>query len=300
MGAMLDDFRLAVRSVARSPGYAAIAVVTMALGIGAITAIFSVVNGTFLRPLPYPDAERLIQVRTVFENGFQGPFSYPDFEDLRDQNRTLAGLALYFNRTYSAAMAEQGFRVAWAGVSPNFLSVVGVPPALGRAFTADEEQTGGPVAIVSYGYWQNRLAGRSDFASQSVRVNDRTYSVIGVMPRGYDFPAGTDLWAPMQPMTHNRTSRGFQLVGRLQDDISVAAAQQDLSAIAVRLKQQYGNGANMVDASVRPVMEQLAGNVRAALTVLLGASGVLLLVARSEEHTSELQSQSNLVCRLLL
>ena len=279
MGAILDDFRLALRSVARSPGYAAIAVVTMALGIGATTAIFSVVNGTFLRPLPYPDAERLIQVRTVFENGFLGSFSYPDFEDLRDQNRTLAGLSLYATRTASAAAAEQGFRVTWAQVAPDFLSVIGVPPALGRAFTAEEEQAGGPVAIVSYGYWQSRLAGRSDFASQSVRVNDRTYAVIGVMPRGYDFPAGSDLWAPMQPFAHNRTARGFGVVGRLQDDVSVAAAQQDLSAIAVRLKQQYGDGANMVDASVRPVMEQLAGNVRAALTVLLGASGVLLLVA---------------------
>ena len=279
MGAMIDDFRLALRSVARSPGYAAIAVAMLALGLGATTAIFSVVNGTFLRPLPYPNAERLIQVRTVFEGGFLGSFSYPDFEDLRDQNRTLAGLALYANPTASAATAEQGFRVAWAQVSPDFLSVIGVPPTLGRAFTADEEQTGGPVAIVSYGFWQSRLAGRSDLASQSVRVNDRTYSVIGVMPRGYDFPAGNDLWAPMQPGTHNRTSRGYQVVGRLQDGVSVEAAQQDLSAIAVRLKQLHGDGANMVDASVRPVMEQLAGNVRAALTVLLGASGVLLLVA---------------------
>jgi putative ABC transport system permease protein len=279
MSAILTDFRLALRSMTRSPGYAAIAVVTLALGIGATTAIFSVVNGIFLRPLPYPNAERLLQIRTVFESGFLGSFSYPDFEDLRDQNRSLAGLALYANRTASAATAEQGVRVSWTQVSPQFLSVIGVPPALGRAFTVEEEHNGGPVAIVSYGYWQSRLEGRSDFASQSVRVNDRTYEVIGVMPRGYDFPAGTDLWAPMQPMTHNRTSRGYQVVGRLQDDISVAAAQQDLSAIAVRLKQQYGDGANMVDASVRPVMEQLAGNVRAALTVLLGASGVLLLVA---------------------
>ncbi len=191
----------------------------------------------------------------------------------------MAGLALYANPTASAATGEQGFRVAWAQVSPDFLSVIGVPPASGRAFTADEEGTGGPVAIVSYGFWQSRLAGRSDLAGQSVRVNDRTYSVIGVMPRGYDFPSGTDLWAPMQPGTHNRTSRGYQVVGRLQDDVSVEAAQQDLSAIAVRLKQLHGDGANMVDASVRPVMEQLAGNVRAALTVLLGASGVLLLVA---------------------
>src|SRR5688572_29954505 len=184
MGAMLDDFRLAVRSVARSRGYAAIAVVTLALGIGATTAIFSVVNGIFLRPLPYPEPERLIQVRTVFENGFLGSFSYPDFEDLRDQNRTLAGLALYASPTASAATGGQGFRVAWAQVSPEFLSVIGVPPVLGRAFTGEEEGTGGPVAIVSYGFWQNRLAGRSDLAGQSVRVNDRTYSVIGVVPRG--------------------------------------------------------------------------------------------------------------------
>ena len=279
LGAIFDDFRLALRSLARNPGYAAIAVVTLALGIGATTAIFSVVNGTFLRPLPYPNADRLIQVRTVFESGFQGSFSYPDFEDLRDQNRTLAGLALYLNRTASAAMAEQGFRVTRAGVSPDFLSVVGVPPALGRAFTADEEQNGEPVAIVSYGFWQNRLAGRSDFASQSVRVDDRTYTVIGVMPRGYDFPVGTELWTPVRRGTQNRTSRSYLVVGRLQDDVSVEAAQQDLSAIAVQLKQLHGDGANMVDASVRPLMEQLAGNVRAALTLLLGASGVLLLVA---------------------
>src|SRR5262245_24529744 len=252
----------------------------MALGIGATTAIFSVVNGTFLRPLPYPEPERLIQVRTVFANGFLGPFSYPDFEDLRGQNRTLAGLSLYANRTASAAAAEQGFRVTWTTVAPDFLSVIGVPPALGRAFTDDEEQTGGAVALVSYGYWQNRLAGRSDFASQSVRVNERTYAIIGVMPRGYDFPAGTDLWAPQQPMAgQNRTARGYGVVGRLRDDVSVAAAQQDLSAIAKRLKQLHGDGANMVDATVRPLMEQLAGNVRAALTVLLVASGALLLVA---------------------
>src|SRR5262249_21723790 len=141
MGAIIDDFRLALRSVSRSRGYAAIAVGTLALGLGATTAIFSVVNGIFLRPLPYPSAERLLEVRTVFENGFLGSFSYPDFEDLRDQNRTLAGLALYANRTASAAAAEQGFRVAWTQVSPEFFSVIGMPPAQGRGFTSDEQRT---------------------------------------------------------------------------------------------------------------------------------------------------------------
>src|SRR5688572_25331361 len=125
MGAILDDFRLAVRSVARSPGYAVIAVVTLALGIGATTAIFSVANGVFLRPLPYPNAERLMEPLTIFAGGSQGSFSYPDFEDLRDQNRTFEGLAAYTNRGASAAMGEQGFRVGWTQVSPGFLSLIG-------------------------------------------------------------------------------------------------------------------------------------------------------------------------------
>ena len=276
-----QDLRYAFRSFANQPGFAATVVLILALGLGATTAIFSVVNGIFLRPLPYPNAERLMQPLTIFASGFQGSFSYPDFEDLRDQNRTFAGLAAYANRGASAAMGEQGFRVGWTSVSPGFLSLIGVPPALGRGFTADEEQTGATVALVSYGYWQNRLAGRSDFASQSVRVNERTYAIIGVMPPGYDFPAGTDLWAPFQQPTagQNRTARGYGVVGRLRDDVSVTAAQQDLSAIARRLKQLHGDGANMVDATVRPLMELIAGNVRAALTVLLVASGALLLVA---------------------
>lgn len=277
---LFRDLHGSVRLLLRSRAYALIVVLTLALGIGATTAIFSVVNGIFLRPLPYPGAERLMQLRMVYEGGFQGRlFSYPDFEDLQEQNRTFAGLAAYVDRTASAATAEQALRVAWTQVSPGFLSVIGVPPALGRGFSADEEQTGGPVAVVSYRYWQDRLRGRSDLTGESVRVNDRTYTVIGVMPHGYDFPPGTELWAPLEPMTHNRTAKGVQVVGRLRDDVSAAAAQQDLSAIAARLKQQYGDGEDMVDATVRPVLEQLAGNMRAALTVLLGASGALLLVA---------------------
>ena len=249
---LLSDIRHTFRQFGRAPGFVVVAVMTLALGIGATTAIFSVVNGVFLRPLPYPNAERLMQPLTIFASGSQGSFSYPDFEDLRDQNRTFLGLAAYTIRGASAAMGGQGFRVGWTRVSPGFLSLIGKPPALGRGFTADEEQTGGPVAVVSYGYWQNRLAGRSDFASESVRVNDQTYTVIGVMPRGYDFPAGTELWAPLQPPGHtSRTAKGYQVVGRLRDDIFATAAQQDLSAVAARLKQQYGDDEDMVAASAR-------------------------------------------------
>jgi putative ABC transport system permease protein len=280
MGSLLSDLRLALRRFAKNPGYAAIAVVTLALGIGASTATFSVVNGVLLEPLPYPGAERLMQVRTVLANGFAFNLnSYPDYEDLREQNRSFSGLAAYADSTASAVADGRADRVAMTQVSPGFFSLLDVAPALGRVFSPDEERIGTEVVIVSHGYWRSHLSGREDFASQTIRVNNRTYSVIGVMPRAYDFPAGTDLWLPLAPGPQNRTSHGFQIVGRLLDSISAEAAQQDLSAIAQSLKQQYGDDEDMVAASVQSVLEQLVGRIRPALTLLLGASGVLLLVA---------------------
>src|SRR5437762_6615747 len=242
MGSILSDLRLALRRLAQSPSYAAIAAVTLALGIGASTATFSVVNGVVLQPLPYPHAERLMQVRTVFENGYASALnSYPDYEDLREQNRSFTGLAAYMESRASAATGGQVDRVALTQVSPGFFSVLGVAPALGRVFSADEERAGEPLAIVSYGYWQSHLSGREDFATQTIRVNNQSYALIGVTPRTYEFPAGADLWVPLAPGKQYRTSHGFQVVGRLRDDVSAAAAELDLSGIAQRVKQQFGD-----------------------------------------------------------
>jgi putative ABC transport system permease protein len=280
MDSLFTDLNLALRRLAKSPSQATIVAATLALGLGASTATFSVVNGVVLQPLPYPQAERLMQVRTVFANGSAGNLaSYPDYEDLREQNDSFTGLAAYAESPASAVADGRANRVSLTEVSPGFLSVLGVEPALGRALSADEERAGERVAVVSYGYWQSRLGGREDFARTSIRMNDGSYAVIGVMPPSYDFPAGTDLWVPVAPGTRHRTAHGFLVVGRLRDDVSAPAAQQELSAIAQRLKQQYGDDEDMVAASVRPVLEQLVGGVRPALLLLLGASGVLLLVA---------------------
>src|SRR5689334_6984989 len=143
MGSVLNDLRLALRRLAGSPSYAAIATVTLALGIGASTATFSVVNGVVLRPLPYPHAERLMEVRTVFANGYPANrTSYPDYEDLREQNRSFSGLAVYADSRASAAVGGQADRVVLTQVSAGFFSVLGVAPALGREFSADEERAG--------------------------------------------------------------------------------------------------------------------------------------------------------------
>jgi putative ABC transport system permease protein len=277
---MLNDLRLALRGFSRNPGFAAVAVATLALGIGASTAIFSVLNGVLLRALPYPTPDRLMQVSTVFTNGYTaGQVSYPNFDDLRAQSGSFDGLAAYSGWTTSAAAGSEGFRVEWAQVSADFFGTLGVAPRLGRVFSADEQKAGTPVAVVSYGYWQSRLGGRPDVAGETVRVGETVYPVVGVMPRGYDFPAGTELWVPREPLTEGRTANNWRVVGRLANGVSESQAQADLTTIARRLKAQYGDDTAMTDAAVRPMLDTLVGDVRPALLLLFGAAGVLLLVA---------------------
>jgi predicted permease len=276
---VLNDLRLALRGLSKSPGFATIAIVTLALGIGASTAIFSVVSGVLLRSLPYPNPDGLMHVATVNQFGRSIRVSYPDYEDLRDGNGSFAEIAAYAGWTTSAATAGQAFRVEWAQVTSGFFPTLGVAPAMGRVFNDDEERSGQQVAVVSHGYWRNRLNDNGNFADQMVRVGDRDYPVIGVMPSGYDFPVGTELWVPREPATEGRTAHNWSVVGRLRDGVSPDRAQQDLSAIAQRIKEQYGDDTDMTDAAARPLLEQLVGNVRPALLVLLGAACILLLVA---------------------
>ncbi len=276
---MIHDLRHVLRSLRKSPGFTSVAVLTLALGIGANTSIFSVVHGVLMRPLPYPHPDALMDIETVFENGASGNSAYPDFEDLRDQNHSFAAMAAYANWTASAAAQGQGFRVAWAHVSASFFPTLGVAPGLGRVFNTDDERAGQRVAVVSYGYWQSRLGGRVGLKTESVHVGDQAYAVIGVMPRGYDFPAGTEVWVPREARTEKRTAQNWHVIGRLPLGVSLDRAQEDLSAIAQRIRQQYGDDTYMTGAAVRPLVEQLVGSVRPALLVLLGAAGVLLLVA---------------------
>ena len=276
---MLNDLRLAFRTLSKSAGFATLAIATLALGIGASTAIFSVVNGVLLQPLPYPDAHRLMQIESVFPSGFIGRVSYPNFTDLRERNRSFEELAAYAAWTTSATDAGEGFRVDWAQADARLFSVVGASPAVGRVFSTDEEQRGERVAVVSYGYWETRLAGNPNLSDRFVRVGDAVYSIVGVLPRGQEFPAGAELWVPRTPATESRSAQNYSVVGRLRDGVSSAQAQQDLSGIARRLKEQYGDDTSALDFAVRPVLDRMVRDVRPALLVALGAAGVLLLIA---------------------
>jgi putative ABC transport system permease protein len=276
---MLDDFRIALRSLSRNSGLASIAIATLALGLGASTAIFSVVSGVLLKPLPYPQPDRMVQVGSVFASGFVGRVSYPSVVDLREQSGSFSAVAAYAAWTTSAMMAGEGLRIHWAQANAELFAVTRVTPAIGRVFTAEEEQRGDELAVVSYGFWESRLAGDRNLTDRTLRVGDAVYSIVGVLPRGHAFPESTEVWVPRTPAVESRSAQNWSVVGRLRDGVTLAQAQQDTSAIARRLREQYGDDQSMVDVALRPVLDSVVGSVRSALLIALGAAGVLLLVA---------------------
>jgi putative ABC transport system permease protein len=283
MDSFLRDLRYATRGLLRTPGFFAVAVLTLALGIGATTAIFSVIDGVLLRPLPYPDAERIVQLWQVGEKGGHGQVSDPNFEDWRTQTRSFAAMA-EFNSGGVVSITGVGepVRARAADVSRGFFEVLGVQPEGGRLFTDDEMRLGAaPAVIVSHRFGQQQLGGGRAALGRTLAFGDRTYTVVGVMPAWVDFPAGVDLWTPreLEPINTHRTGHNWRAIARVKDGVSVAMAQAEISAVSKRLKQQYGDETWMADAAAVPLREQMVGPVRPALLVLLAASAVLLLIA---------------------
>ncbi|HEX8880693.1 MAG TPA: ABC transporter permease [Candidatus Acidoferrum sp.] len=286
---LFSDCRLAFRMFRKSPGFAAVAVVTLALGIGASTSIFSVVDAVLLRPLPFPNPQQVMTVWELSANGRRMHLADPNFLDFRGQNRTLVGLAQFSSGPESVAGGSEPVRMNVAAVSRDFFKVMGVEPVRGREFAADELRVHGtPAMIVSYGYWQQYLGGRPDFSNVRLTMEGQVYSIVGVMPRGFDFPQGVSAWVSREQLyewTSSRTSHNGEGVGRLRDGISLEQARADLSTIARRIKGQYGkdtdinSGYMLVDAAIVPLADAMVGNVRAALVALFAAVLLLFLVA---------------------
>jgi predicted permease len=282
MDSFLRDLRFVARSMAKSPGFFVIVVATLGLGIGATTAIFSVVNGVLLRPLPYPQPDRILQVWQVNKNGGDVQFSDPNFIDVRAESRSLASMAEFTdNGTVSVVTTRDAVRAHVATVSRDFFSILGVQPVLGRGFVADEQRVGAPpAAIVSHGFWQRALGGAPSALGAVINFDDKAFRVVGVMPASVDVPVGVDLWLPRELAgpSQYRTGHNFRVVARLRDGVTLAQARRETSAIAKSLKQQYGDETWMYDAHLVPLREQMVGDVRPALVVLLAASGFLLLI----------------------
>ena len=293
----MSDGRYALRQLRKNPGFTAVAVLTLALGIGATTAIFSVVYGVLLRPLPFPDPDRIVAVFEVTSSGRPSRLADPNFDDFRDQSRSFRAIAKYDDSVVSVAGASEPTRTRAASVSPGFLQVFGVRPALGRDFEASDARPGAaPTLLVSHDYWRYQLGSPRDLSPLRLKLDNAVFSVIGVLPAGFAFPAQVDLWLPsdLEGENPSRTSHNYSAVARLQDGVTTAQARADLSAIARRIRATSSEQGDylLADATVTPLHESLTGRARPALLVLLGAVGFLLLVACANVANLQLAQMS--------
>jgi putative ABC transport system permease protein len=285
MYSLIKDIRFGIRGMLKRPSFAVIAVVTLALGIGASTAIFTVVDAALLRGLPYKSPDRLYHLweRTPQSEFSKREFSYPDYQDYQ-QNTVFEGLAGYTGGGAILSGYGEPESLNAPRASANFFSVLGVEPILGRTFQPDEDKPGAAkVTVLTYGLWQRRFGGDTSVIGRALTINGETYTVVGVLPANFQFalrPA--DLFLPYQP-TQSQLSRRFMhgtnLIGRLKTDVGVAQAQSELSVIASRIEQQYPDSHAATKARLVPLQEEVVGTVRPILLVLLAAVGFVLLIA---------------------
>lgn len=284
LDAFQRDLKYAARSLLRSPGFAAVAIVTLALGIGANSAIFSIVNTVLLRPLPYPDADRLVRVHELNRRGRPMNVPWANFVDWREQARAFDALGA-FNTTVTTVLGgDRPARARVSGVSREFFQVFGLAPVVGRTTLPEEHVEGAdPSVLVSHAFWEAELGGTQDLSGRTLRVAGLNARIVGVMPRGFGFPSGTDVWFPAEifPQTPSRSAHNYRVVGRIREDVTPARARDDMNGVAVRLSQSYPGDADAVGATLETLQEELAGPVRRPLLLLLGAAGFVLLVACS-------------------
>ncbi len=281
MQTLWHDLRQAARLVRNRPGFSAAAMLSLALGIGACTSIFSVVNGVLLQPLPYPEPDRIVQLREVAQTGRRMPIAEPNFLDVRARNRSLEAMAQYRSGLEAVTGGSEPVRTRTTLVSNEFFRVMGVPPLVGHASLVEDGKSGEALAAVSYGFWQRLLGGRTDLSDARLRIDDRSHSVAGVMPQGFGFPGATDVWIARElfPAQTSRTAHNWSVVARIRSDVSLDQARSDVSVIGKHIKEEHGAEVDAADLALIPLQESMVGQVRSGLLILLAAVGFLLLVA---------------------
>jgi putative ABC transport system permease protein len=284
MTTLWQDCRYGLRQLRRNPGLTAVAILTLALGIGANTAIFSVVNAALLEPLPFRNPGRLVALWETEAAPGNYPLTGPDYLDWQAQNRTLASTSLYawtMTENLSGVGLAQPVRVV--PTQANFFSTIGANPFLGRAFAPSEDRAGrNDVAVLSYGFWKSHFGGQRGAVGKTIELNDAAVQVIGVMPRWFNFPEGAELWTPMDMSPENLGGRGghnWRAIARMKPGVTPAQAAADLTDIETRLGRLYPDNDKGVKAVTVPLRQQLTYDVRSQLLILLGAVALVLLIA---------------------
>ena len=282
---VVQDLRFALRQFRRNPGFAATAIVILALGMGASVAIFAFVDAALLKPLPYAEPGRLVSVRERGANFSGGPLSYPDYVDWKRTNTVFSSMAAYGGTGYDLSTPSGTEPAPGARVGAEFFRTLGIKPALGRDFEAGEESPGAaPVVILSYGAWTRRYGGRADVVGKSVILSGEAYTVIGVLPREFQFAPrdNAEFWTPLVPAREcdqRRSCHGLSALARLKAGATVAGAQDQIEAIAAQLERMYPDSNRGQGGSVISLSESIVGDIRPILLVLLGGAGLLLLIA---------------------
>ena len=289
MGTLLQDLRFGFRMLKKSPGFTAVAVVTLALGIGANTALFSVVNGVLLSPLPFPQPDQLVTLHENKPNFEGGSISYPNFRDWRKENHTFSSLALARAYAFSLTGIGEAEQLTGEFISSDFFAVLGVRPVIGRTFTEAEEPVGaGPVALISAGLWQRKFSSKPDILGTNITLDGRDYTIIGVIPSNLqlDIPGFRDsqIYAPIgqwsNPILLERSAGlGFHGIGRLKPGVTIEQARADMDGVTRSLAEAFPDADKGISANLRPLKEQMTGSIRPLLLMLLASVGFVLLIA---------------------
>jgi putative ABC transport system permease protein len=297
---MLQDLRYGVRSLTKTPAFTIIALIVLALGIGANTAIFTVINTVLLRPLPYPDSDRLAmlwETNPRFQIGVDTlPVTHGNFMDWREQNSVFEELSAVGPGRVNISGDGEPERINGASVSVNFFTLMGSQPIMGRAFLEEAEKPGNAkVVVLSHAFWHRRFAADPSVIGTTLTLDGESYNIIGVAPVGFHFPRAnelpsfvgassqTDLWRPMvmsdEFVTKKRANHQLCVIAKLKGGVTREIAQAQMSALAARLEQSYPDSNQGIGVKVVPLTEQVVGNVRVGLLVLMGAVGLVLLIA---------------------
>ncbi|MGH9776105.1 MAG: ABC transporter permease [Candidatus Acidiferrales bacterium] len=288
----MQDLKYALRMLIKSPGFTAVAVLTLALGIGANTAIFSVINGVLLKPLPYPQPDHLVAVFGRFTNiGLpkdQNYFSIPEFADLKELNKSFSDVALVTTDSFNLTGSGRPERATGIDATPNFFALLGLRPVLGRFFIPEEGQAGrDQVVVISSGLWKRRYASDPNIVGRTIEVNAKPMTVVGVLPENFHFLVDADMWKPLAFVPadlapDNRGNHGYLAFGRIKPELSLAQARADMKTVT---KEMIARTANYpyneynFEVELVPLLEQTVGDIKLALWVLVGAVGFVLLIA---------------------
>ena len=285
MDTLLQDLRYAARKLLRTPGFTLVAVATLALAIGATTAVYSIVDGVLLEPLPFHEPDRLVRVESVDRQGKSFPISPADYLDYGAQTSSFSGMAQFMAGSGNFATNDgEPTRLDRLTVGPSFFSVLGLNPVRGRFFAGAEGEPGSQgVVVISEKLWRSRFAAASDAIGRTITIDERPFTIIGIAPKSADYPQSVDVWTPRTIMPSSdpsaRGGHAFYAVARLKPGVTVARGKADISAVAKRLSEQYPETNSGFGASIAPLQEQLVGNLRPTLFAILGSVAFVLLIA---------------------